>query len=191
MDNSPDSVTVAVRDVTDNTALLHSCHSLWKTTKTWKYPAFNSSRKLDFDQLERLWLRAFLGRQKNIRFWLTRHGGDHLVDEAREVKSKLHHSRHVLVAFTLKVTPVSKTRKSKVIVIEKRRLFFCEKKTQSFPPDIQTKTGLVNETLSPVFGKASEIAYNSSRYRSLCKGLVVWPRLNLLDLMFGHQMKHS
>ena len=69
--------------------------------------------------------------------------------------------------------------------------YFSAKKTQSFPSDIQTKPGLVNETLLPVFGKASEIAYNSSRDRSLCKGLVVWPRLNLLDLMFGHQRTHS
>ena len=49
---------------------------------------------------------------------------------------------------------------------------FSAKKSQGFPSDIQTKTGLVNETLSPVFGKTSEIAYNSSRYRSLCQGLV-------------------
>ena len=117
-------------------------------------------------------LTGFSWPPTNIRFSLTRDGGDHLVDEAREVKSKLHHSRHVLIAFTLKVTPVSKTGNSKVIVIGKRRLFFCQKKTQSFPSDIQTKTGLVNETLSPVFGKTSEIAYNSSRDRSLCKGLV-------------------
>ena len=67
---------------------------------------------------------------------------------------------------------MSKIGKSKVVVVGKRRLFFCEKKTQSFPSDIPTKTGLVNETLSPVFGKASEIAYNSSRDRSLFKGLV-------------------
>lgn len=66
----------------------------------------------------------------NIRFSLTRDGSDHLVDEAREVKSKLHHSRHVLVAFTLKVTPVSKNGNSKDIVIGKRRLFFCEKNTK-------------------------------------------------------------
>lgn len=108
-------------------------------------------------------LAGFSWPPTNRRFSLTRDGGDHLVDEAREVKSKLHHSRHVLVAFTLKVTPVSKTGNSKFIVIGKRRLFFCEK-TQSFLSGIQTKTGLVNETLSPV--------YNSSRYRSLCKGLV-------------------
>ena len=68
----------------------------------------------------------------NIRFSLTRDGSDHLVDEAREVKSKLHHSRHVLVAFTLKVTPVSKTGNSKVIVIGKQDYFSAKKKHKAF-----------------------------------------------------------
>ena len=75
-------------------------------------------------------LTGFSWPPTNIRFSLTRDGGDHLVDEAREVKSKLHHSRHVLVTFTLKVTPVSKTGNSKVIVIGKRKSFFCEKITR-------------------------------------------------------------
>ena len=75
-------------------------------------------------------LTGFSWSPTNIRFSLTRDGGDHLVDEAREVKSKLHHSRHVLVAFTLKVTPVSKNGNSKVIVIGKRKSFFCEKITR-------------------------------------------------------------